>query len=114
VSWVRSLLCAHCINIPGLPVSDPLRAARSIDGSAVDLVVCTDGRTSKYCLIHFFHPDFARCRIMDQKLEELAPKYPHTLFLRTSVGDAPFLVNKLGVQVLPCVHVFVDSKGVDR
>jgi thioredoxin-like negative regulator of GroEL len=69
---------------------------------------------SKYCLIHFYHPDFARCRIMHQKLEELAPKYPHTLFLRTSVGDAPFLVNKLGVQVLPCVHVFVDSKGVDR
>jgi len=28
-----------------------------------------NGRKEKYCLIHFFHPDFARCRIMDQKLE---------------------------------------------
>ena len=46
--------------------------------------------------------------------KELAPKYPHTLFLRASVVDAPFLVNKLGVQVLPCVHVFVDGRGVDR
>ncbi|KAK1922061.1 putative GTPase inhibitor [Papiliotrema laurentii] len=68
----------------------------------------------KYCVIHFFHPDFTRCRIMDKHLDELAPKYPHTLFLRASVADVPFLVNKFGVQVLPCVHVFVDGKGVDR
>lgn len=46
--------------------------------------------------------------------QELAPKHTHTLFLRSSVENAPFLVNKLGVQVLPCVYVFVDGKGVDR
>lgn len=68
----------------------------------------------KYCLVNFYHPDFQRCRIMDQRLEELAPKHPHTLFLRTSVADAPFLVAKFGVQVLPCVMVFVDSRCVDR
>jgi thioredoxin-like negative regulator of GroEL len=65
-------------------------------------------------IIHFFHPDFPRCRIMDARLEELAPKHPQTLFLRASVADTPFLINKLGVQVLPCVYVFVDGKGVDR
>lgn len=51
---------------------------------------------------------------MDARLEELAPKHQHTLFLRASVADTPFLVNKLGIQVLPCVYVFVDGKGVDR
>lgn len=51
---------------------------------------------------------------MDARLEELAPKHPHTLFLRASVADTPFLINKLSIQVLPCVYVFVDGKGVDR
>lgn len=44
----------------------------------------------------------------------MAPKYPHTLFLRASVADIPFLVGKLGIQVLPCVYVFVDGRGTDR
>lgn len=64
--------------------------------------------------MHFFHPSFPRCKIMDARLDELAPKHPRTLFLRASVADTPFLVGKLGIQVLPCVYVFVDGKGVDR
>ncbi|KAL7418275.1 hypothetical protein Q5752_006731 [Cryptotrichosporon argae] len=68
----------------------------------------------KWCLIHFYHPDFPRCRIMDKHLDVLAPKHPHTLFLRASVADTPFLITKFGVQVLPCVHVFVDGRCVDR
>lgn len=33
----------------------------------------------KWCIIHFFHPDFPRCRIMDKKLDVSAP------FLRSFV-----------------------------
>ena len=47
-------------------------------------------------------------------IQELAPKHLRTLFLRTSVANAPFLVAKFGVQVLPCVMVFVDGRCVDR
>ncbi len=47
-------------------------------------------------------------------VQELGPKHPHTLFLRTSVANVPFLVAKMSVQVLPCVMVFVDSRCVDR
>ncbi|KAI9633886.1 putative GTPase inhibitor [Dioszegia hungarica] len=68
----------------------------------------------KYCLLNFIHPDFHRCRIMDKRLDELAPKYPHTLFLSTSVSSAPFLVSKFSIQVLPCVLIFVDGRCVDR
>ncbi|WVF73165.1 hypothetical protein IAT40_007984 [Kwoniella sp. CBS 6097] len=68
----------------------------------------------KYCLIHFVHPDFARCAIMDQRLAEIAPAHPHTLFLRANVSDVPFLVAKMAVQVLPCVLAFVNGKAVDR
>ncbi|WOO79272.1 Thioredoxin domain-containing protein plp1 [Vanrija pseudolonga] len=68
----------------------------------------------KYCVLHFMHPDFPKCKIMDERLAELAPKYKHTLLLRVSVADIPFLVGKFSIQVLPCVYAFVDGKKVDR
>ncbi|WRT70379.1 uncharacterized protein IL334_007377 [Kwoniella shivajii] len=68
----------------------------------------------RYCLLHFFHNDFSRCKIMDQKLSDLVASHPHTLFLRASVSDIPFLVTKMAVQVLPCVISFVDGRAVDR
>ncbi|TYJ53694.1 hypothetical protein B9479_005661 [Cryptococcus floricola] len=71
-------------------------------------------RKEKYCLINFFHPDFKRCEIMDRKLAELAPSYPHTLFLKASVDNVPFLVSKMAIKVLPCVMCYVDGRAVDR
>ncbi|KAI5450726.1 hypothetical protein NCC49_002735 [Naganishia albida] len=73
-------------------------------------------RSSKeeFCIIHFSHPEFQRCAIMDRHLQALAPKHPNTLFLHTSVKDCPFLVTRLGVKVLPCVISFVNGNAVDR
>lgn len=59
-----------------------------------------------YCTSHL--------RSTNSPLQEIAPKFPHTLFLRASVADIPFLVGKFGIQVLPCVHAFVDGACVDR
>ncbi|KAL0262188.1 hypothetical protein SLS55_003627 [Diplodia seriata] len=70
--------------------------------------------STKLCVVHFFHADFTRCRIMDTHLETLAPKHFDTRFLRINVDNAPFLVTKLKVQVLPCVIAFCDGQGVDR
>ncbi|KAI9690651.1 MAG: hypothetical protein M1820_009931 [Bogoriella megaspora] len=69
---------------------------------------------TKLCVVHFFKPDFGRCGVMDRNLEALAPKHFDTRFLRINVDNAPFLVTKLKVQVLPCVIAFVDGMGVDR
>ena len=44
----------------------------------------------------------------------LAPKHFDTRFLRINVEDAPFLVTKLKIQVLPCVLSFVDGVSTDR
>ncbi len=44
----------------------------------------------------------------------LAPKHFDTRFVKINVENAPFLVAKLKVQVLPCVIAFVDGIGVDR
>lgn len=70
--------------------------------------------TTNYCTVHFFKPDFNRCRIMDEHLSALAPVHLETRFLRIDVEHAPFLVEKLKVKVLPCVIAFVDGVGVDR
>ncbi|KAF2841500.1 thioredoxin-like protein [Patellaria atrata CBS 101060] len=70
--------------------------------------------STKLCVVHFFKPDFNRCHIMDSHLENLAAKHFDTRFLRINVDNAPFLVVKLKVQVLPCVISFIDGVGVDR
>ncbi|KAM0796767.1 thioredoxin-like protein, partial [Usnea florida] len=70
--------------------------------------------STKYCVVHFYKPDFNRCRIMDGHLSALAAAHLSTRFLRIDVEHAPFLVAKLNVKVLPCVIAFVDGVSVDR
>ncbi|KAK0940242.1 hypothetical protein LTR29_008140 [Friedmanniomyces endolithicus] len=66
------------------------------------------------CVVHFMKPDFNRCRIMDQKLAVLAEKHLDTRFVSINVENAPFLVVKLGIQVLPCVISFKKAVSVDQ
>lgn len=66
------------------------------------------------CVLHFFHPDFSRCSVMDTHLETLAGRHYEVRFARVDVGNAPFVVEKLGVRVLPCVIGFKDGVGVER
>lgn len=77
------------------------------------LVIRTSA-TEPRCVIHFYHSNFRRCEIMDKHLAAIAPKYFHTLFLRVFVESVPFLVEKLGVKVLPCVIGFVNGVTKDR
>ncbi|OQV05827.1 hypothetical protein CLAIMM_10495 [Cladophialophora immunda] len=63
-------------------------------------------------VLHFFHPDFARCNTMDTHCELIAEKQAEygsadVSFARIDVKDAPFVVEKLSVRVLPCVIGFV-------
>ncbi|KAH7074690.1 thioredoxin-like protein [Paraphoma chrysanthemicola] len=70
--------------------------------------------STKLCVVHFFKPDFNRCRIMDSHLESLAASHYEARILKINVDNCPFLVTKLGIQVLPCVLAFIDGVGVDR
>ncbi|KAK3713942.1 hypothetical protein LTR37_008192 [Vermiconidia calcicola] len=70
--------------------------------------------STKLCVVHFMKPDFNRCRIMDEKIRTLVDKHFDTRFVSINVDNAPFLVVKLGIQVLPCVLSFVDGVGTDR
>jgi hypothetical protein len=73
--------------------------------------------TTEYerAVVHFFHPDFARCSIMDRHCEHIGRKHAQDggadmAFARVDVRNAPFVVEKLGIRVLPAVLGFV--KGV--
>ncbi|KAG0709750.1 thioredoxin-like protein [Suillus ampliporus] len=67
-----------------------------------------------HCVIHFYHSNFKRCEIMDKHLAKLAPKYYATRFIRVFVENVPWLVEKLAIQVLPCLMCFVDGVSKDR
>jgi hypothetical protein len=66
------------------------------------------------CVVHFAHPDFAKCGVMDEHLRLLASRHYEVRFARVDVRDCPFVVEKLNVRVLPCVIGFVDGVGVER
>ncbi|KAJ5888910.1 hypothetical protein N7495_008951 [Penicillium taxi] len=66
------------------------------------------------CIVHFAHQDFARCAVMDSKLEEFAGRHYEVRFARVDVRNTPFLVEKLGIRVLPCVIGFKDGVGVEK
>ncbi|KAJ7929900.1 thioredoxin-like protein [Mycena leptocephala] len=76
-------------------------------------VVRVSAREPK-CVVHFYHSKFKRCEIMDKHLAKLAPKYFNTRFFRVFVENVPWLVERLGVKVLPCVICFVDGVSTDR
>ncbi|CAL1700851.1 unnamed protein product [Somion occarium] len=66
------------------------------------------------CVVHFYHTKFRRCEIMDKHLARIAPKYFGTRFIRVFVENVPWLVEKLGVKVLPCVICFIDGVSKAR
>ncbi|KAK2746186.1 hypothetical protein FQN57_003308 [Myotisia sp. PD_48] len=68
------------------------------------------------CVIHFFHPDFARCDIMDKHLTRLSEAHGGgtTRFARVDARNVPFIVEKLKIRTLPCVLAFVDGAVADR
>lgn len=64
--------------------------------------------------IHFFHPKFQRCALLDRHLTVLARLHPTTLFLKANVLNCPFLTAKLKVSVLPCLITFKDGVSKDK
>ena len=66
------------------------------------------------CVIHFAHPDFARCQTMDEHMRTLAARHHEVRFARADVRSTSFVVEKLKIKVLPCVIGFKDGIAVER
>jgi len=71
--------------------------------------------TSSYrAVVHFYHREFERCKIIDMHINKCAKKFFGTKFVYMDAEKAPFFVEKLGIRTLPCVVVFVDGVAKGR
>ncbi|KAL4950385.1 thioredoxin-like protein [Aspergillus filifer] len=90
-------------------VEDSLYPTLKSDQALLDTTTQT-----QRCVIHFAHPDFARCATMDQHIRALAARHQDVKFARVDVRETPFVVEKLKIRVLPCVIGFSDGVAVER
>ncbi|KAJ1820035.1 hypothetical protein LPJ56_001442 [Coemansia sp. RSA 2599] len=70
-------------------------------------------RTAKG-VVHFTHPSFARCKILDKHLRILAPHHFETHFVSINVEKCPFLAQKFQIRVLPCLVIVSGGHVADR
>merc|ERR1712224_304687 len=69
---------------------------------------------SQWCVVHFYHREFFRCKIVDKHLRILAQKHLSCKWLTLDAEKAPFFVTKLAIQMLPTVIVFKDGVVADQ
>ena len=69
---------------------------------------------SKLAVVHFYHSEFEKCKVMDKHLKELAEKHITTKFAKLDAQKSPFFVGKLAIRTLPTLTCFRDGVLVDR
>lgn len=69
-------------------------------------------KKSDKVVVHFFTPANAFCQTVDAHLQRLAPHHIETRFARINAEKAEFLVEKLGVWMIPCIALVKAQKVV--
>jgi len=69
---------------------------------------------SENVVVHFYHNEFIRCKVVDKHMRIIAPKHKGCKFLHLNAEKAPFFVAKLHIQMLPTIVVFKDGIAQDR
>jgi len=69
---------------------------------------------SERCVVHFYHKNFEKCKVMDMHLRKCARKFFGTKFVKLDAEKAPFFVDKLKIKTLPCTVVFIDGVAIGR
>lgn len=64
---------------------------------------------SHLAVVHFYHPQFERSKIVNMHLEKMAKKFFRTRFVRLNADKSPFFVSKLQIQTLPTCCLFIDG-----
>lgn len=70
--------------------------------------------SSNRCVVHFYHKQFERCKIMDMHLKKMAPKFLGTRFVNLNAEKAPFFVQKLAIKTLPTAVFFIDGVAIGK
>lgn len=76
--------------------------------------VVRDKGGSEKAVVHFYHADFERCKIMDRHVGDIARADMSTKYVKVNVAASPFLVDKLKITVLPCLVIFYKDVAIDR
>ncbi|TMW69847.1 hypothetical protein Poli38472_002003 [Pythium oligandrum] len=69
-------------------------------------------KKSERAIVHFFTPSNEFCQLVDGHLQRLAPHHIETKFARINAEKAEFLVEKLGVWMIPCIALIKNQKVV--
>ncbi|KAF0716311.1 hypothetical protein AaE_011143 [Aphanomyces astaci] len=69
--------------------------------------------SSARVLVHFYHRDFERCKVMDMHLGRIAKRHVEVKVLKIDAEKAPFFVAKLVVRVLPTIILFENGIAND-
>ncbi|KAH3679088.1 hypothetical protein WICMUC_001284 [Wickerhamomyces mucosus] len=69
---------------------------------------------NRHVVLHFYHENFPKCLQMDSKLQTLSQKHLQTKFIRIKAEDAPFLVTRLKIKILPCVILYINGIESNR
>ncbi|OQR87238.1 thioredoxin-like protein [Achlya hypogyna] len=76
--------------------------------------------SSPRVVVHFYHRDFERCKIIDmvsaallQHMAKIAKRHIECKFLKLNAEKAPFFVSKLVIRVLPTIIYFKDGIASD-
>ena len=67
-------------------------------------------KKSQRVVVHFYRGVTPRCEIVDAHFERLAHDHVETRFLKIDAEKAPFLVEKLGVIMIPTIILIKDGK----
>lgn len=67
-------------------------------------------KASKRVVVHFYRPTTWRCDIVDKHLSALARSHLETKFLKVNAEKSPFLVERLGIYMLPTIVLIKDGK----
>uniref|UniRef100_K3X3H2 Thioredoxin domain-containing protein n=1 Tax=Globisporangium ultimum (strain ATCC 200006 / CBS 805.95 / DAOM BR144) TaxID=431595 RepID=K3X3H2_GLOUD len=69
-------------------------------------------KQSDKTVVHFFTPANAFCELVDGHLERLSKHHIETRFIRLNAEKSEYLVDKLGVWMIPCIALIKDQKVV--
>ncbi|KAG7195653.1 uncharacterized protein KQ657_003423 [Scheffersomyces spartinae] len=89
--------------------SDELGQVRTIEKESDLMALVTK---EDKVLVHFYQPDFVRCKTMNEKLELIAEKHLELMVVVIKAENAPFLANKLHIKQLPFVVGYIYGKLV--
>lgn len=70
----------------------------------------TSIKTSDKVVVHFFTPANVFCQLVDSHLTRLAPHHMETKFIRINAEKAEYLVDKLGIWMIPCIALVNKQK----